>query len=108
MGVVIIVAHHKNSPARQCRRTSTVLSTPSSSFRQRVSFCHPCRLLHRQPRLHGIVYLIRRVVVLFDLFPLVRDARGDFGQKESCHFVLSHLLRWSFCWVWIWPVLMGS
>ena len=88
---------------RQCRRT--VLSTPSSSFRQRVSCCHPCRLLHRQPRLHGIVYLLRRVVVSFYLFPcelsfvfstpsacfltklffigdVVRDARGDFGQKE--------------------------
>merc|ERR1711862_525599 len=79
--VVIIVAHHKNSPARQCRRTSTVLSTPSSSFRQRVSFCHPCRVLHRQPRLHGIVYLIRRVVVLFDLFPwtlaVISDKRRD-------------------------------
>ena len=82
-----------------------VLSTSSSSFRQRVSCCHPCCLLHRQPRLHGIVYLLRRVVVSFYLFPcelsfvfstpsacfltklffigdVVRDARGDFGQKE--------------------------
>ena len=70
-----------------------VLSTSSSSFRQRV-------LLHRQPRLRGFVYLLRRVEVSFNLsfvlsthstcvglflptklfFNVVRDARGDFGQ----------------------------
>ena len=70
-----------------------VLSTSSSSFRQRV-------LLHRQPRLRGFVYLHRRVEVSFYLlfvlsthstcvglflptklfFNVVRDARCDFGQ----------------------------
>merc|ERR1711982_193406 len=80
--VVIIVAHHKNLPARQCRRT--VLSTPSPSFRQRVSFYHPCRLLHRQPRLHGIVYLIRRVVVLFDLLPWTLAVISDKRNFVPC------------------------